>query len=217
MLMLCPEFASAQADGVASRGQPAVPTVRGVTMGVQCGDMHTTDTIAPSRRGTVRGSDCTGDITRSWLQKADRLTLPLSDRLIAHGSLQFGTTSSHAAFGQTWQTSAGVSYRIPGGIEFTADIVGRRGYEAPLFMTAGAGADSIPFVTNSPMLDTTRRPVLWDTVLRMEKHLATAGRVRVSLVGEAHNLVNMNRDRDAKPLTETLTARVGRLGLKFTF
>lgn len=143
--------------------------------------------------------------------------LPLSADLVAHGNVRFDTASSHAAFGRTWQAKAAVTYRAPAGFELTAGVVGRRGYDAPLFMTEGPGADIIPFVTNSPILDSTRRPVLWDTVLRVEKQLVDAGRVRMSVVGEAYNLLNMNRDRSSKPLSSTLTSRTVRVGLKFTF
>lgn len=207
--MLCPEPAAAQSgdrDGQSSALRAPVFRVPVIT--VRCGEM----------RASAPGGDCPPDIpTISSPGNGDRWTLPLTDRLFVHGNMQFDTSSPHAAFGQTWQMRTGITYRAPGGIEITADVVGRRGYEAPLFVTAGGGTDGIPFITNHPILDTTRRPVLWDTVLRVEKDVFTAGRMRASIVGEAYNLVNINRDRDTKPLSETLTSRAGLLGMRFTF
>jgi len=219
MLILCPHLADAQ-DGQGQPGGSDVGLIRGAAFDVRCDGRRESRRRAPIATvpvGSAGDGDCLREVSTLWFRRADRLTFPLSDSLEVHGTVQFDTTTSHAAFGQTWQARAGMTYRVPGGIEFSAGVVGRRGYEVPLFVTEGFGAESVPFVTNSPMLDTTRRPVLWDTVLRVEKQLFTSDLVRVSIVGEAYNLLNINRDQHARPLTETLTSRVGRLGLKFAF
>ena len=55
--------------------------------------------------------------------------------------------------------------------------------------------------------------------MRVEKDVFTDGRVRGRIVGEAYNLLQLNRDTEAdkKPLSKTVTSRAGLLGLKFKF
>jgi hypothetical protein len=216
-----PNPAQAQdAGGPQQPGTQAGPSIWGATFDLQCGDLPvigTTDTIGRSEARNARGVECPRRISAAWFKAADRLILPVTDGLIAHGRVQFDTTTSHADFGRTWQASAEVTYNGPAGIAFTAGVVGRRGYEAPLIATEAGGGETIAMVTNSPMLDTTRRPVLWDTVLRVEKPLLVSRRVRMSAVVDAYNLVNINVSRTTKPLSETLTSRTVRLGLKVTF
>jgi len=137
--------------------------------------------------------------------------------MTVQGGVQFGSSPSHAGFGPTWDTRASVSYRAPGGIVLTAGVVGRRGYEVPLYIAEAPGTEGMTFIANSPILDTTSRPVLWDTVFRIEQDLLTLDRVRVSLVGDALNLVDLNRNQDKKPISGTLTSRVVRGALRIKF
>lgn len=131
------------------------------------------------------------------------------------GLFQPDTSRIGGGFGAAWQATAAASYTVGGGIEVSAALLGRRGYEAPLFMTTAAGSDVAIATAAQNIVATSRVPVIWDTRLRVRRRVFTRGGLNVDLVAEAINLVNANIAREE--ISSTLTSRTFRFGVLFGF
>jgi hypothetical protein len=141
--------------------------------------------------------------------------LRLSDRWAVQGGFELSEMRRQAASGPTWQTKTGVSYAGPAGIQVMTSVVARRGYALPLAMVEPVGSDTISTNGGPSYLDT-RTPVLWDTEVRIRKHVKTRG-VQIDFVGEGLNLLNLNRSSTVSRMSPTLTSRTLRFGIVFGF
>jgi hypothetical protein len=104
-----------------------------------------------------------------------------------------------ASFGATWRIKTGLRYDAPGGLQFSASTIARRGYALPLAMVQTPGSDvQLPEVNNAA-LELGSAPTQWDTELRVRKTLSSKGPVHVAIVGEAFNLLNLNHESAATP------------------
>ena len=92
-----------------------------------------------------------------------------------------------------------------GGITASASVIGRRGYDAPLFMTEVLAANS-----STPVGAPFGLHTQWDPELRLQRTMLIRGKLHVDFVGEAINLVNINRTIAGEaPLLTSRTLRVG--------
>ena len=161
-------------------------------------------------------------------EAANRFTLVRERRLSPQWTIHTGSiwdaTPVNPTLGKSWQLNAGATYQAPGGIRLSGTIVGRRGYRAPLYVTQPPGSISGGPQFGTSLLDVSAHPTVWDTELRVEKILKSRGAVRISVVGEAFNLVNpgiftspTNPSSPAALVARDLQSRALRLGLVFGF
>lgn len=147
------------------------------------------------------------------------LSLPPGTASVQIGALELGglfqsaTAPEVGGFGSTWQTSATAGFHAPGGFHVSASLVGRRGYDAPLFMAVAPGSDAMRASLAVPLVTTARVPVVWDTRLRVERRVRTGRRLHIDAVAEAFNLLNPN----PAAVSGTLTSRTFRIGLVLGF
>lgn len=137
--------------------------------------------------------------------------------LTLDGRFQTDTSLTSGGFGSTWQATASARYRAPAGFVVSAGIVARRGYRLPLFMTTAAGGDEAIASMGQSIAATSRVPVLFDTRVRVQRHLITRGGLNVDFVAEGLNLLNANVGREHGDISPTLTSRTFRAGLVFGF
>jgi hypothetical protein len=120
--------------------------------------------------------------------------------------------------GQQWTTKTALRGRLPGGFEVVANVVGRRGYDRPLFMSESLGSDSIAPNAAPYYVDTSGAPVLWETELRARKRLKSAGSLQIDFVGEAFNTLCMNAMQNSSPVSSpTFHSRTLRFGFVFSW
>jgi hypothetical protein len=102
------------------------------------------------------------------------------------GTFQRGTSAAATGFGPTWRMKGGASYRAIGGIELSANVAGRRGYEQlPVFMVEPLAKDGVLPDLGFATFGSIAAPMQWDTEFRVEKKLKTGGPVDVTFVGSA--------------------------------
>jgi hypothetical protein len=144
-------------------------------------------------------------------------TVPLFRTTSGLVVLQPDIARSTASFGPTWRLQTGVLSRLPGGVQFTASVVGRRGYGLPVAMVQPLGSDvPLPDSSNAA-LELGMAPVHWDTELRIRKTLMSSHGLELSLVGEAFNLLDVNHGVTPTPVTPVLTSPTVRGGVALGF
>ena len=114
---------------------------------------------------------------------------------------QADTARTTATVGPTWRLKAGVFYRLPGSVQFSASVVARRGYGLPLYMVQPLGSDVQMPEGGDASIESGSAPIRWETELRLRKTLMSSDALDLALVGEAFNLLNLNGG--AKPTPET--------------
>ena len=150
-----------------------------------------------------RPADSRSGVTSSTLTlfgKVDGLALPQTDIS--------GTTTS---FGPTWRMKIGIRFDAPGGVQFTASAVARRGYSLPLAMMQPLGSDVQLIDTSNPSLLFGGAAILWDTELRVRKTFISTEALDLDVVAEAFNLLNLNRGAETEktPVLTSPTIRAG--------
>jgi hypothetical protein len=151
-----------------------------------------------SRSGVTSG-------TFTLFGKVDGLALPQTD--IA------GTTTS---FGPTWRMKIGIRLDGPGGVQFTASAIGRRGYSLPIAMMQPLGSDVQLTDSSHPSLLFGAAPIHWDTELRLRKNVISTDALDLDVVAEAFNLLNLNRGAETEK-TPVLTSPTIRTGVLLGF
>lgn len=134
----------------------------------------------------------------------DRSDIHFGDRWAGRSAFELNRTPPTTPFASAWYSAASVTYNGPGGLRVTAAVIGRRGYRAPLFVTQSLGNETNFPDLGTSVLDTLRRPHVLDTKLRVEKVLTSHRSVEIRVVGEAFNVLNINRlsqDAVASPIT----------------
>ena len=151
----------------------------------------------------------------SWETQAGRPgTLGLSDRWTAKGTFQLGTMPSVAGLGPTWRLKGGATYRTLGGIELSANMLGRRGYALPVFAVEPLANNGMAPEVGMPMLGTSPTPTIWESELRVQKTVKSRGAVDVTLIGSVFGL---GGTRTPSERATTLTSRTLRFGVVLGF
>jgi hypothetical protein len=125
-----------------------------------------------------------------------------------------GTTTS---FGPTWGMKVGVRYDAPGGVQFTASVIARRGYSLPIAMMQPLGSDVLVTDSSHPSLLFGAAPIQWDTELRIRKTFMSSDTLDLAGVAEAFNLLNVNRGAEQTEKTPALTSPTIRGGVLVGF
>ena len=125
-----------------------------------------------------------------------------------------GTTTS---FGPTWRMKVGIRYDTPGGVQFSAGAIVRRGYSLPIAMMQPLGSDvELPDYSH-PSLLFGAAPIQWDTELRIRKTFISSDALDLAGVAEAINLLNLNRGAEQTEKTPVLTSPTIRAGVLLGF
>jgi hypothetical protein len=119
-----------------------------------------------------------------------------------------GTTAS---FGPVWRMKVGIRFDAPGGVQFTASAIARRGYSLPIAMMQPLGSDVQLTDSSHPSLLFGAAPILWDTELRIRKTFISTDALDLDGVAEAFNLLNLNRGAETEktPVLTSPTIRAG--------
>jgi hypothetical protein len=125
-----------------------------------------------------------------------------------------GTTTS---FGPSWGMKIGVRYDAPGGVQFTASAIARRGYSFPIAMMQPLGSDVQLPDHSHPALLFGAAPIQWDTELRVRKTFLSSDALDVTGVVEAFNLLKLNRGAEQTEKTPVVTAPTIRGGVLLGF
>jgi hypothetical protein len=124
-----------------------------------------------------------------------------------------------------WQFNANGAYMLPWSMEVAANLFGKQGTPYPIIVNAALGNDGSQRVLLSPELDTTRLDKVWNLDLRWSKDFRH-NRFGAKVVADLFNVTNgnyaINRIRNlASPnfdrITQNLSPRILRLGIRFTF
>ena len=124
-----------------------------------------------------------------------------------------------------WQISVNGVYQLPWSMEVAASVFGRQGNPMPLFQSVALGLDGSQRVLVTPAVDTFRYDDIWNTDIRVAKHVRT-GRFSVELNADVFNLFNgnveLNRQRNVVnpafgQLTQNLSPRILRFGMRLGF
>jgi hypothetical protein len=116
------------------------------------------------------------------------------------------------SFGQTWQLKTGIRYEAPGGVQFSASVIGRRGYSLPIAMMQPLGSDVQVTDPSNTSLLFGAAPIQWDTELRVRKTFISSDAMDLAGIAEVFNLVNVNRgvqQTEKTPLLISPTIRAG--------
>jgi hypothetical protein len=113
------------------------------------------------------------------------------------------TTSS---VGPTWRVKTGILYQAPGGVQFTASAIARRGNHLPITMVQPLGSDVQSADYSSAFLQSGATRIQWDTELRIRKALFSSDVLDLAVVGEAFNLLNLNPAPDPAAKTPAVTS-----------
>jgi hypothetical protein len=122
-----------------------------------------------------------------------------------------------ASFGSTWRLKAGIRYEAPGGVQFAASAIARRGYSLPIAMVQPLGSDVQLTDYSNASLRSGAAPIHWDTELRIRKTLISSDALDLAVVGEAFNLLNLNRGAEPTAETPVLTSPTVRGGVLLGF
>jgi hypothetical protein len=101
--------------------------------------------------------------------------------------------SSQAGFGSEWITKTTAHVQVGRFVQLGVGVIGRRGYDRPLFMAEPLGSDAIAFSGPGFYFDTSNAPFRWDTEVRITKRIASTRSVYVDAVGEALNLFSVTQ------------------------
>lgn len=111
----------------------------------------------------------------------------------------------------------GIRYNAPGGVQFTASAVARRGYTLPIAMTQPLGSDVELPDHSHPSLLFGAAPIQWDTELRVRKTFLSSDAFDLDGVFEAFNLLNLNRGAEQTEKTPVMTSPTIRAGVFLGF
>jgi len=188
-------------SGRAQNGPPAPANGCSESLQTPCLSITTLPTLerpADSQSGVTSG-------TFTLFGNVNGLAAPQTD--IA------GTTTS---FGPVWRMKIGVRYNAPGGVQFTASAIARRGYSLPIAMMQPIGSDVQLTDYSHPSLLFGGAAILWDTELRVRKTLIATDAMDLDAVAEAFNLLNLNRGAETEK-TPKLTSPTIRAGVFLGF
>jgi hypothetical protein len=124
-----------------------------------------------------------------------------------------------------WQISVNGVYQLPWSMEVAGSVFGRQGNPMPIFQSVALGLDGAHRVMVSPRVDTFRYDDIWNTDIRLAKHLRS-GRFNMELNADVFNLFNgnaaLNRQRNVTnpafgQLTQNLSPRILRFGMRVGF
>ena len=143
--------------------------------------------------------------------------MTVDGRWIETSTFEITRTPSVIGFGPTWRIKADTSYRAGRGFILSAGVVVRRGDNLPLYMLESLTGDTLSSQSPYQILEFARTPTVFHTDLRIQKNFDPLGPLHVAVVGEAFNLVNV--DRRVRPSGEQLllTSRTLRGGVILGF
>jgi hypothetical protein len=130
---------------------------------------------------------------------------------------QTDITRTTSSFGPTWRLKTGVRYEAPGGLQFSASAITRRGYSLPIAMVQPLGSDVQLPDSGNASLQSGAAPIRWDTELRIRKALISSEALDLAVVGEVFNLLNLNREAEPTTTTPVLTSPTIRAGVLLGF
>ena len=122
-------------------------------------------------------------------------------------------STDRGGFGPRWHAKATTSFSLGGGFQLFASVVARRGYDMPLFIAESLGSD---IVRAGGTLYREPR-TMWDTEIRVKKRVKANGRLKIDVLGEALNFVNVNRRTSSPTISPTLTSWTWRFGVVLRF
>jgi hypothetical protein len=133
------------------------------------------------------------------------------------GLFQSDIARSTMSFGPAWRMKVGVRYNAPGGVQFSASAIARRGVSLPLAMMQPLGSDLELPDASHPSLSFGPAPIQWDTELRVRKTFIASDAFDIAGIVEAINLLNLNGGAEPTEKTPMLTSPTIRAGVLLGF
>lgn len=127
-----------------------------------------------------------------------------------------GLSDDTAAVAHTWQLKGTKIFSLPGGVQLSASLVGRRGGDLPLYAAESAGG-TITAERRVLSVWDANTSVLWDTQIRAVKRIKSSGTVHIDAIGEILNLVNVTPAAPLNPTASLLTSRALRAGISISY
>jgi hypothetical protein len=122
-----------------------------------------------------------------------------------------------AGFGPMWRVGAEVAFHARGDWTLIAGASGRRGYSLPSYASTLPDGSGIFSPADARSAATSRRPVLFETRLAIEKPLLRRGQFSATAVAEALNIFNPNRPIKGDLLAPAFTSKAYRFGTVVKF
>jgi len=144
-------------------------------------------------------------------------TFPLFGNVKGLAVFQSDIARTTTSFGPTWRMKVGIRYDAPGGVQFTASAIARRGYGLPLAMVQPLGSDLQLADHGQPSLLFADAPIQWDTELRIRKAFISSDTLDLAAVAEAINLLNLNGGGNQTEKTPVVTSPTIRAGVLLGF
>jgi hypothetical protein len=144
-------------------------------------------------------------------------TFTLFGRVKGFALWQTDTARTTVSFGPTWRLKTGIRFDAPGDVQFSASVSARRGYSLPIAMGQPLGSDAQSIEQDNLPVQSSAAPIHWDTELRIRKKLISSEPLDLSVVGEAFNLLNLNRKSEPTATTPVLTSPTVRAGVLLGF